>query len=410
MKSQLKKMAAEVLLQKKGKRILSIYIFIGFIAPFLAGKNPLVLIVNHKLYFPAFSNEAYISISKDGIPQRYTAIDWRMQQATVCVLPPVPYDPGQLDPLNTNFTSPFQNQYELAADGTKKPISWRYRHWLGTTRTGQDVLSVLIHGCRTSLLIGFFATALAAIIALFTGLFAGYYGNHQLRCSNSALIAGTISTLTALFYSHQILSCFNFNSPSREILFLLLLPILFFVSKQIIVFALQTFINKEKHITIPADKLLTTLTSGFLALPRLVLILSLAAFWSPSILSLILIIGLTSWAEPARVIRTEMLRLRSLPFMEQAKSYGAKDMHVLYRHALPNLSATVQVIFLTGVATAILTEAGLTFLGIGLPFDTPSWGALLFEAKRNIQAWWLVVVPGYILFLLTRTLFVLAKK
>ncbi len=396
--------------KRKGTRILWCYFVIALLAPFIACRSPLLVLLNGQLHFPAFSRAAYIALKPQETPQRINTIDWRSLPASVCILPPVCYDPDQIDPLNSNFASPFETQYERTASGKKVTLPWRYRHWLGTTRTGQDVLSLLIHGCRTSLLIGMGAVALSALIALFAGLIAGYYGDHNLRWRRSSFIAGLIAILPALFYTRQLVSLSDWRALNTATVACSLFILLLFLMKKMIAFPLNLFEKNQHRITIPADKILTAVTSGFIALPRLLLLLTLAAIWKPSILSLILIIGLTTWAEPARIIRTEILRLRSLSFIEQAKVSGAADWQIIIRHALPNLSSTIRVVFLTGVAAAILTEAGLTFLGIGLPFNTPSWGILLFEAKRNIQAWWLAVIPGAVLYLLTRTLFMLSKK
>ena len=410
MQSTINSRLTAFLRNQKSKRILWCYIIAGIFAPFIAGNKPLLFINKGGIHFPAFSSSAYVELQPEEKPVLANSVDWRSMNATLCILPPVCYSPNELDPHNANFASPFGTQWQQLTNGELAPLTWRHRHWLGTTRTGQDVLSILIHGCRTSLLIGFGAVGLAALIALLFGLFAGYYGNEKLHYRRTNLLLGIIIFTLSIFYSIQLSNAFQLSSTSQWLLFAFIISFLILLARKMLSIFSRSSTSKVKLAAFPADKLLTAITAGFISLPRLLILLSLAALWETSITGLLLIIGLTSWAEAARVIRTEMLRMRSLPFMQHAQQSGASDIKIILHHALPNLSATIRVLFLTGIATAILSEAGLTFLGIGLPFDTPSWGALLFEAKRNLQAWWLVLFPGLVIFTLTRVLFTLSKK
>ena len=104
-------------------------------------------------------------------------------------------------------------------------------------------------------------------------------------------------------------------------------------------------------------------------------------------------------------MRAQILQLRELNYIATAKSYGTGTMKILLRHLLPNASSQILVIGTIGIASAILTETGLSFLGVGVPAGTATWGSLMFEAKENYEAWWLVIFTGITIFLLLSALY-----
>jgi peptide/nickel transport system permease protein len=110
---------------------------------------------------------------------------------------------------------------------------------------------------------------------------------------------------------------------------------------------------------------------------------------------IMLVIGLTSWTGLARLVRGEFLRLSAQPFTLAAQAVGASDFRVLLRHLLPNALGPILVTATFGVASAILLESSLSFLGFGMQAPTPSWGDILSEARQYIDfAWWLAFFPG----------------
>ncbi len=136
-----------------------------------------------------------------------------------------------------------------------------------------------------------------------------------------------------------------------------------------------------------------------LAIPTFFLILTVAAVLPPSIYNVMAILGLTGWVDIARLVRGESLQLRSLDFVTAARSLGARDLSIMWRHLLPNGLAPVLVSASFGVASAILAESGLSFLGVGVPADLVTWGSILAVSQQNTFAWWLAVVPGFAIFL-----------
>ncbi|HTO07197.1 MAG TPA: ABC transporter permease [Myxococcota bacterium] len=146
------------------------------------------------------------------------------------------------------------------------------------------------------------------------------------------------------------------------------------------------------------DLALSRLIEVMIAIPTFFLILIVAATFPPSIYLVMAILGVTGWVGIARLIRSEFLRVRASDFVAAAQSLGASDLRVMLRHVLPNAVAPVLVAMSFGVSGAILTESGLSFLGIGVPAHIVTWGSILAVAQSNYQAWWLAVFPGVAIF------------
>ena len=149
-----------------------------------------------------------------------------------------------------------------------------------------------------------------------------------------------------------------------------------------------------------ADWVVSRLIEIVLCFPLLFLALAIVAFFGPSIWTIMIALGLTTWTSEARYIRGEFLRIREMEFAYAARASGARDSRIILRHLLPNALAPVLVSASFGVAYAILTESGLSFLGLGVPLPTATWGSILASAREYIEyAWWLVVFPGVAIFL-----------
>ena len=149
----------------------------------------------------------------------------------------------------------------------------------------------------------------------------------------------------------------------------------------------------------PADLVLSRLFEVMLGIPTFFLIITVAAVFKPSIYLIMVILGLTGWVGIARLIRAEFLRVRAMDYVAAAQVLGASDLRIMFRHILPNAIAPVLVSMSFGVASAILTESGLSFLGIGVPAHVVTWGSILAVAQSNTAAWWLAVFPGAAIFL-----------
>jgi len=147
------------------------------------------------------------------------------------------------------------------------------------------------------------------------------------------------------------------------------------------------------------DLVISRVFELMLAIPTFFLLITIAAFLKPSIFYTMIIIGLTGWVGIARFTRNEFLKVRSLDYVTAAAALGVPDRRLMLRHILPNAMAPVLVSVVLGIAGAILAESSLSFLGIGVPADTVTWGSILNEARSNTFAWWLAVFPGAAIFI-----------
>jgi peptide/nickel transport system permease protein len=143
------------------------------------------------------------------------------------------------------------------------------------------------------------------------------------------------------------------------------------------------------------DTVLMRFTDAALSLPVIFIVITTLTFLGPTIPTLVLAIGLTSWMGLARLVRGELLALREQPFVEAARALGQRPVWITARHLLPHLWPTILVNATLGVGTAVLTESALSFLGLGIQPPTASWGNMLSGAQTYLFAYpWLAAWPG----------------
>jgi len=219
-----------------------------------------------------------------------------------------PYSPEQVDILNM-FASP------------------SVHYLLGTDEAGRDVLSRLIFGTRTSLLVGTMAMSIAVILGTVIGGVSGYYGS-------------------------------------------------------------------------VIDSILMRLTDAIMSIPLYFLWITILTIIGPSFLNVLLVLGFTNWMRVARIVRGDTLKYRELDFVTASLALGSPHYKILLRHVLPNVMPTVMVAASFEVARAIMAEAALSFLGLGVQPPMPSWGNMLMDAQTYIwNAPLLVVLPGLCIFI-----------
>ena len=143
------------------------------------------------------------------------------------------------------------------------------------------------------------------------------------------------------------------------------------------------------------DTVIMRLVDVMLSIPSFFLILAVIAFLTPSIINVMIVIGLTSWMGVTRLVRAEFLSLSGREFVQASRALGAKDARLIFTHLLPNSLTPIIVSSVLGVAGAVLMESGLSFLGLGVQAPQASWGNILTDGKDYIQfAWWLSLFPG----------------
>ncbi len=144
------------------------------------------------------------------------------------------------------------------------------------------------------------------------------------------------------------------------------------------------------------DTLLMRSVDAALAIPRVFLLLVVLALWeNVGVAGLIAILGLTSWLDASRIVRAEVLSLKARAFMAAARALGFGSHRLALRHLLPNVAAPVIVAATLGIGQIVLVEAGLSYLGIGVPPPTPSWGSIIADGQRQLAAApWMATIPG----------------
>ena len=213
------------------------------------------------------------------------------------------------------------NPFDITGSPYEAPSK---RHLLGTDDVGHDILSQLIYGTRTSLLVGVLGALGCTAVGVLIGLVAGFVG-------------GLV------------------------------------------------------------DELLMRLTDIVLVLPYIVFIIVLVAYLGPSIWNIILSITVLGWPSIARMVRSYVLSLKKSLYIEAARSLGAGNAYIMRRHVLPGIMPLIIPVYVLTIVDSILTEAGLSFLGLGDP-TRPSWGLLLYYAQIRGAfvrgMWWWILPPG----------------
>ena len=283
-------------------------------------------------------------------------------------------------------------------------------HWLGTDKFGRDVAARLIYGTRAALGIGIWSTLLSLLIALVLGTASGYFGNDRVKVNLTQLLWVVVSSMIALFYAWYLSlgtkSDGYFGHNHNKLLFYL-------VISSIIIWPVYFGLGKLrlKRYSLPIDAVVVKVLEVFRSVPTLFLLIALfALIRTPSMTSVILIIGLLGWPGLTRLLRAEIQKVRKEEYVEASQILGLSDIRIIIYHVLPNSVAPVVVALAFAVSGAVLLESTLSFLEIGLPLNTPSWGGLLREARDYFAAWWLAIIPGALIFLTVLSCNILGTK
>ncbi len=389
---------------------------VALLAPLLANDKPLYFSYDNKKYFPAFSGAEQVMIHDEKNGERFR-VDFIYPDSSIIkkikiIYPPVRFAPYKSDMMNTDYVGPFDEQPGRG----NKILTGSERHLLGTGRRGDDVFAGLIHGARISISVGIFSMCIAGIIGLILGAIAGYFGDHLLKLSRSQMLFMLFALLPAWFYGFRVRSLLleqAFLIGPIPWVFQMLISIVIFIAIIMVLNQTGKLLHRfswfRKKLNVHADSFISRTIEIFISLPRLILIITIAAISKPSLFNLVLIIGFTSWTEIARLTRAEMLKIRAMDYIESARSLGLKEIRILLLHALPNAMAPAMVAISFGIASAILTESALSFLSIGVPPETVTWGSLLASGRENFSAWWMIVFPGFAIFITVTALNLLGE-
>lgn len=377
-------------------RVVFIFVFIALFADFIANEKPLVAKYQGSVYFPVLKEYA-VDLGMSDWQKEFRNVSWKDLEYDWVVWPPVPYLPRNIDVMNT-WVGPFDDQ---------NVPSKRWKHWLGTDDLGHDVLAGMIHGTRIALLVGLVSMGIAALIGIFFGAIAGYYGDNRLKLSIASIVIYLVGFVLAMFYAFGTRSYIltdaigtSFGSFMWEFLISIILFVAIMVGFRYLSKLIKKLPINFKEIPIPLDILISRLIEIVVSIPQLFLIISIAAVVAkPSIFIVMIIIGLTTWTGIARFTRAELLRIRNLEFVEAANALGYKEWRIIVKHALPNALSPVLIAIAFGIASAILIESTLSFIGVGVPAETITWGSMLSKARQVSSAWWLAIIPGFAIFI-----------
>ena len=261
---------------------------------------------------------------------------------------------------------------------------------LGTDDLGRDTFARMMQGAWVSLTVGFVAVGISIVIGIVLGGIAGYYGELKIRFMD---VLGLVSFFVSMIFLASGQRGTALNAFIAALVFMALSLIHYFYlsgkspdSKVLKIMFFDTF---------SVDTLIMRFVDIMLCFPSFFLILTIVAILPASIYNIMIVIGLTSWMGTTRFVRAEFLTLREQDFVSAARVMGISDMSIIFRHRIPNAISPVLVSATIGIASAILTEAGLSFLGFGVPPPHATWGNILSDGRRFLfDAPWLTYIPG----------------
>lgn len=364
--------------------VLFVFLIFAIFADFIANEKPLYCKIQGKHYFPVVK-DYLVRLGITRWDRQFAGATWQELPYQAVLLPPIPYSAGTIDRKNLGYTSPFEKQ---------RVSGWRFRHWLGTDQIGRDVAAGLIQGARAAMLVGLLSMSVAMAIGILLGGIAGYFGNQGLQINRWQMVVA-VPLFAICFYLSQVPGADGQGGG-------LLKTCLWMSGALLVLWAFgRLWGNRGGRMAFPADFLVMRLIEVMNSIPALLLLISIAAVLSkPSLGIVMIIIGLIRWTGIARFIRAELLRIRSLGYIEAARVLGYSEWHILWRHALPNALPPAMIALAFGIAGAILLEAFLSFLGIGVAPDEVTWGAMLQSSRSNFSAWWLALSPGMAIFII----------
>jgi peptide/nickel transport system permease protein len=345
--------------------IMVIYFLIAILSPFIANEKPILIKNEEGFSMPIFDDEI------TSYPENQILLN-----------PLIPYSHNTTNLMQTKALPP------LSTDNNNN------FHFLGTDALGRDVMASLIRGAFISLKIAGLATLLALILGLFIGSTMAYFGDDKVKYNWVQLSILTISKIYALYLiaAKFFFACDNFSNAA------FITALIFVSTVSVFLFYLSSKLNIKKY-NIAIDIIGMRTIEIINSIPGLFIILFIMSMVSGgSITVLIITLGVLILPNIIRHSRAEALTIKTENYIHSAEAIGLQRFIIILKHIIPNIIQPILVVAIFGFMACILTEASLSFLGIGLPVEEMSWGKLLSDARGNINAWWLAVFPGIALF------------
>ena len=379
--------------QKLAIFYLLLLIIIGIFGPLFSSTAPWKMELNGKTVYPAWTYYIHQLGMKD-LPQGWTKIEWKSESNQVENL--IPFDANYIDLTSIGGVAP----------GV-------HGHLLGTDMMGRDIFAGIIQGAHVSLIIAILSVVFALLIAWVLVIFTSYQGNDRIRF-NWIQGLGFIALLVLAYY-YFFIACRPINGFKAVELGLstflwILCAILFY-------HGVQKFIPSKwaRSYFISMDELGLKIYEVFYAVPKLLILLILIGILSSrrtehEILQLSVIMGFLVWPSFYRYIRLEIIREKASEYFVAMQNLGFSDIRIIMVHIFPKAMRIILVPIIFVFSAVILTEATLSFLGIGLSEGYISWGNILAQARLRIDAWWMAVFPGLVIFLTIYSLNILGRR
>lgn len=370
-----------------GLSIISIYVIIGVFNPLLLNTYPYSIEIDGQTYYPAWHD----------FLEKKMNIAWKNPAAKVL---------KTADPISQT-TIPFRSNYIDIENIPAKPpgafqTSSNIKHVLGTDLFGRDVLANIIDGTWTTLLLGVTAVCITLFLGIFLGLVTGFFGNEELRSNLYALIPACLFFILGFI----IIYTTSPNSGKQNTLWYACTIIIVVMLYRIIAY----FSPWKVFIKIPIDSFFNRFLELYKSVPKILIILILVMILpDQGPVQLGIWIGIIFWPAVFRIARAATIELRYSNLYYSLKNIGLTNIAILTRHFAPNLIRPIMVSSIYAFASIIIFEATLSFLGMGLPSQTPSWGQLIAQINADYRAWWVVIFPGLAILIFTIALHLIAQ-
>jgi len=362
--------------------IIALNMVLALGANIIANDKPLYCNCDGHSLWPAW--EDYLSWFYSDHQQHLT--DYT--HCTRVIMPLIPFHSTSIDPASSGYSAPLKKSSTVGAT-----------HWLGTDALGRDVLAGLIHGARFVWILGLLSTIIAAIPGIGLGMLIGYWQNKRLKWSVGQILILLIWWSLAL-YEAMVLS-WHFDGVSFGLMLLSLLIVWSLTSK----IFFRSFQIIGPKIFVPVDHVVMRGIDVFESFPKMFLLMGLIVVMTrPSVFMLSVMVAIIRWTLFVQVARAETLKERVANYVISAENINLPWWKILIKHIWPNIKSSLLVTAIFSFSAAILVEASLSFIGLGLRIEVVTWGSLLNAGRQYMPGWWLSLFPGLAIFSLLLSL------
>lgn len=328
----------------------------------------LVLFLALVVFFPEFISNSVPIISKcDGV-LKFTAYESKTCGEAV-IYPLFKFSAQQIDLSNAGYKAPNKTN----------------GHYLGTDELGRDTLAGLIYGFSGSMKIGLGATCIALILGLVLAIPSGYSYEEKEGVNLLSCVLKTILVLALIWYSYLVTLMGNNGY--------LLIGFIVFLIIWILISRVLGRRGNKLSIHISVDLWLLRFADAYELMPKLMVLLVFFAFFKWDITALMIVLGVIAWPFFYRNIRVQVIRLKTLPYIQSAKIYNIPTYRIWFRYLMPSLIPLIFSLAPFMFIAAVMSESALGFIGLGLGPEDVTLGKMIAEGRNFPQAWWILWFP-----------------